>query len=100
MTAPAKIPARRLVAKHRTYGHAKAAVDGYWKAALGEDADVRVEHGVPGTTDDRPWGITAARSQPEDRGEHNRRPAVGYHSGTAMGPQPSGYEEPSTGAGP
>jgi hypothetical protein len=61
MTAPAKAPARRLLATYPTEAEAVARA-AYWKRMEGEDADVQVEWGVKGTTPDRPWAVTAAKT--------------------------------------
>lgn len=60
MTAPAKAPARRLLAHYPSDVEAVNAVP-FWRRTEGEDADVQVEVGVKGTTADRPWGVTARK---------------------------------------
>lgn len=60
MTAPAKTPARRLLATYPTHAEAaNAAV--LWQRMEHADADVAVEHRCRGTTAERPWGVTANR---------------------------------------
>lgn len=61
MTAPAKTPTRRLLAHYPTEAQALIAKP-FWKRLEGDDADVQVEEGCRGTTDDRPWGVTANKS--------------------------------------
>lgn len=63
MTAPAKdkAPARRLLAHYPTEAQALIAKP-FWKRLEGDDADVQVEYRAKGTTDERPYGVTAAKS--------------------------------------
>lgn len=61
MTAPAKTPARRLLATYPT--RLEAAVGAIWWAGPPERAQgVKVEQGVRGTTSERPFGVTADKS--------------------------------------
>jgi hypothetical protein len=61
MSAPAKTPTRRLLAIYPTRVEAAFGAI-YWRNTEGEGADIQVEVGVKGTTAERPWGVTAAKS--------------------------------------
>jgi hypothetical protein len=61
MTAPAKAPARRLLATYATEVEALARAD-YWTRMEGKGADVQVEPVCNPTTPDQPWGVTAAKT--------------------------------------
>lgn len=61
MTAPAKTPARRLLATYQTQVEAAAAAI-WWKGPPENAKGVAVEEGCKGTDADRPFGVTANKS--------------------------------------
>jgi hypothetical protein len=61
MSAPAKTPARRLLAIYPTRVEAAFGAI-YWRNTEPRGADIQIETGVKGTTAERPWAVTAARS--------------------------------------
>jgi hypothetical protein len=58
MSAKATTPTRRTLATKPTRWEASRSRDA-WESLLGPLADVRVELGGPGTTDARPYAVTA-----------------------------------------
>ena len=58
MTTPTRTPARRLLATYPTQIEAATAAI-WWQGPPERAKGVQVQQGVPGTTDARPWAITA-----------------------------------------
>lgn len=61
VTAPATTKPRRLLATYPTQAEAAAAAI-WWKGPPERAKGVAVESGVKGTTDLRPWGVTAEKA--------------------------------------
>jgi hypothetical protein len=62
MTAAAKTPTRRTLATYPSQIEAATAAI-WWQGPPERAKGVQVQQGVPGTTDTRPWGVTADKAR-------------------------------------